>query len=91
MTRPGGAMVVADEVPGLHRFGIGHLIGVPAVDALWLRALGLDRDFVEWIFATDFDPDALIARAWPTARRLPIWNRLGYCLVEASTHRSPVP
>ena len=47
VTRPGGLVVVADESPRLHRAGLGHLIGVPAFDAWWLRQLGLDRDFVD--------------------------------------------
>ena len=51
VTRPGGPVVVADEVPGLHRAGLGHLIGVPAFDAWWLRLLGLDREFVEMVLA----------------------------------------
>ena len=27
VTRPGGPVVVADELPGLHRAGLGHLLG----------------------------------------------------------------
>src|SRR5262249_49180033 len=45
VTRPGGILIVADEAPWLHRCGIGHLIGLPKVDAAWLRLLGLDREF----------------------------------------------
>ena len=47
VTKPGGPVVVADEVPSLHRAGLGHLLGVPSLDAWWLRRLGLDREFVE--------------------------------------------
>ena len=49
VTRPGGPVVVADEVPGLHRAGLGHLLGIPSFDAWWLRLLGLDRDFVDMV------------------------------------------
>ena len=40
VTRPGGPVVVADEVPDLIRAGLGHLIGVPAIDAWWLALPG---------------------------------------------------
>ncbi len=82
VTRPGGALVVADEIPNLHRFGIGHLIGVKAIDAYWLRALGLDREFVEMVLNHDFDPDLTVKDAWPDAIRYPIWGGLGYCYVD---------
>ena len=47
VTKPGGPVVVADEVPSLHRAGLGHLLGVPSLDGWWLRRLGLDREFVQ--------------------------------------------
>lgn len=81
VTRPGGPVVIADEISGLHRAGIGHLIGCKKIDAFWLRVLGLDRDFVAMVFGHRFDPDALRRRAWPGARRYRIWAGLGYCLV----------
>ena len=77
-------MVVADEMPGLHRAGIGHLIGLPAIDAWWLRALGLDREFVDMVLKFDVDLGGRgPARPGPTATGVPIWNRLGYCLVRS--------
>jgi len=85
VTRPGGPVVVADEIPGLYRFGLGHLIGVPCFDAWWLRKLGLDREFVTMVLAFDVDLAALTSRVWPQAARHRIWHRLGYCLVDTST------
>jgi hypothetical protein len=82
VTRPGGPVVVADEVPGLHRAGIGHLIGYPALDGLWLRALGLDRPFVEMVLGFDVDIVAIADRVWPEAKRYRIWHGLGYCWVD---------
>ena len=82
VTRPGGTLVVADEIPNLHRFGIGHLIGVKAIDAFWLRALGLDREFIEMVLTHDFNPDPVVKDAWPGAIRYPIWGGLGYCYVD---------
>jgi hypothetical protein len=74
-------VVVADETPGMHRAGIGHLIGVPAIDAFWLRGLGLDREFVEMVLRFDVDPRAVACETWPSAAISKIWNRLGYCVV----------
>jgi SAM-dependent methyltransferase len=80
VTRPGGVLVVADEAPWLHRCGIGHLIGVPRIDAAWLRLLGLDREFVDMVLALKLDLKALFpeAQGW---RRSMIWRGLGYCAV----------
>jgi SAM-dependent methyltransferase len=85
VTRPGGTVVVADEVPNLHRFGIGHLLGIKAIDALWLRALGLDRDFIAMVFNLEINPEHVIKDAWPDAVRHPIWGGLGYCYVDADS------
>jgi len=81
VTRPGCPIVVADEIPGLHRAGLGHLIGWKAFDAYWLRGLGLDRAFVSMVFDHSLDIDALCQQAWPGAVRNRIWCGLGYCLV----------
>ena len=48
VTRPGGPVVVADETPGMHRAGLGHLIGAPGDRRLWLRQLGLDPGSSTW-------------------------------------------
>jgi len=81
VTKCGGPVVVADETPGMHRAGIGHLLGMPAIDAFWLRGLGLDRDFVEMALQYDVDPEAVARATWPLATSRKIWSRLGYCLV----------
>jgi ubiquinone/menaquinone biosynthesis C-methylase UbiE len=81
VTKQGGPVVVADETPGMHRWGIGHLLGVPAVDGWWLRKIGLDRAFVDMVLHSDVDPRGVAEATWPVATRHTIWNRLGYCLV----------
>ncbi|MHB1555983.1 MAG: methyltransferase domain-containing protein [Isosphaeraceae bacterium] len=81
VTRPGGPVVVADEIPGLHRAGLGHLIGIPKFDAWWLGLLGLDREFVEMALGFDVDLVGLSRRVWPEAERHRIWHGLGYCLI----------
>jgi SAM-dependent methyltransferase len=86
VTRAGGPVVVADENPGMHKAGIGHLIGRPAIDRFWLRRLGLDAEFVDMVLQYDVDLRALAGEVWPDAARRPIWNRLGYCLI----HPAPI-
>jgi ubiquinone/menaquinone biosynthesis C-methylase UbiE len=81
VTRASGPVVVADETPGMHRAGIGHLMGRPAIDRFWLRKLGLDAEFVEMVLQYDVDLRVLTNQAWPEAERRPIWNGLGYCLI----------
>ncbi len=82
VTKPGGPVVVADEIPALHRGGIGHLVGLPAIDSWWLHKLGLDREFVAMALAFDVDLRAVFARVWPKARRHRIWHWLGYCVCD---------
>ncbi len=91
VTRPGGSLVVADEVPHLHRYGIGHLIGVKSIDAAWLRALGLDREFAAMVVGLDFDPDPVVRESWPGASRSSIWGGLGYAYALADPASAPVP
>jgi SAM-dependent methyltransferase len=81
VTRPGGPVVVADEVPWLCRLGIGHLIGDPRIDAAWLRWLGLDDAFIDMVFTLPQDLDAVAEAALPGVERHRIWGGLGYCFV----------
>lgn len=84
VTKPGSPVVVADEVPGLYRAGLGHLLGIPSFDAWWLNKLGLDREFVSMVLAFDVDLTGLASRVWPHHARHRIWHGMGYCLVEKS-------
>jgi SAM-dependent methyltransferase len=89
VTRSGGVLIVADEIPNLHRYGIGHLIGIKSIDAFWLRALGLDREFVDMVLALDIQPDQVVRDLWPGATRFSIWGGLGYCFVDSDTSSDP--
>jgi SAM-dependent methyltransferase len=82
VARPGAVLVAADEIPDLYRFGLGHVLGLEAIDRLWLRLVGLDREFVAMVFETPPRVEAAARAVWPGHRRVPIWNRLGYCLVD---------
>lgn len=87
VARPGSTVVVADEIPGLRRFALGHLIGFPILDLGVLRAMGLDRAFARMVLGLRLDVDALLRRVWPGGRRHRIWHRLGYCLVDPDPRR----
>src|SRR5262249_51953811 len=82
VTKPGGPVVVADETPALHRGGIGHLLGLPAIDRWWLHKLGLDLEFVDMALSFDVDLKALFGRVLPEATRHRIWHGLGYCICD---------
>ncbi|HWE40519.1 MAG TPA: class I SAM-dependent methyltransferase [Isosphaeraceae bacterium] len=79
---PGAATVVADELPNLHHWTIGHWIGWPGLTAWFLRRVGLDAEFAAMVLAHRASLDAIARAAWPGHRRYRIWNRLGYCLVD---------
>jgi SAM-dependent methyltransferase len=81
VTRSGGWVVVADERPGLHRAGIGHLIGLPALDRIWLGRLGLDPEFIDMVLRHDFVISSWCGEVWPRPEVRSIWHGLGYCLV----------
>ncbi len=82
VARPGAPVVVADERPDLFTFSIGNLLGLDALERWSLRATGLDAEFVEMVLAHRIDIPALARTVWPGHRIVPIWNRLGYCLVD---------
>jgi SAM-dependent methyltransferase len=87
VARPGAPVVVADELPDLYRFAPGHALGLEAIDRWSLRAMGLDLEFIAMVFGHRVDLNALARAEWPGHRRFPIWNRLGYCLVDPDPRR----
>jgi len=91
VTKPGGTIVVADEVPWLARCGIGSLCGLPALDGYWMRALGLDREFAEMVIHHRFDVNQLFRRVCPDAKRHSIWHGLGYCMVDRVPPSRTIP
>ena len=81
VTKPGGVVIVADEAPWLPKLGIGHLLGVPAVDGWWLRCLGLDHDFANVVVQNRLNLEETFGSTLPGSRRFSIWSGLGYCYV----------
>lgn len=89
VVRDDGPVVVADEIPDLYRFAPGHALGLESLDRWGLRLLGLDRDFIAMVLDYHSDIDAAARAVFPQHQRIPIWNRLGYCLVNNGSHGSP--
>lgn len=81
VARPGATIVVADEHADLHKCSLWNLLGLGAIERWSLRATGLDADFVDMVLSHRVDVAGLARAVWPEHRLVPIWNRLGYCLV----------
>jgi SAM-dependent methyltransferase len=82
VTRPGGVLIAADERPDLFHFSLGYALGLEAFDRWVLRRFGLPEEFVAMVYESQSQVDRAAAKIWPRHRRFPIWNRLGYCLVD---------
>jgi SAM-dependent methyltransferase len=82
VARPGALLIAADERPDLYRFNLGHALGLEGVDRRMLRLAGLPDEFVTMVYETRARVDRAATQLWPRHERFPIWNRLGYCLVD---------
>jgi SAM-dependent methyltransferase len=82
VARPEAPVIVADEDPDLIRFAPGRALGLDLIDRWALRMMGLDAAFVAMVQNYRLDVAAIARAGCPGHRRLPIWNRLGYCLVD---------
>jgi ubiquinone/menaquinone biosynthesis C-methylase UbiE len=89
VARPEAPVIVADEDPDLIRFAPGRALGIDAIDRWALRAMGLDRGFIAMVQNYRLDVAAVARAAYPRHRRMPIWNRLGYCVVDPGTSVEP--
>ena len=79
VTRPGGVLVVADELPHIYRYGVGRVIGRPRFVEFWFRAFRVDPDFARMVLDYADNPEVAVRHAWPGATRHSIWSGLGYC------------
>jgi len=80
VTRSGGRIVVADEVPNFHRYGWGHRIGVAALDR-WLMRRWFGAEFCEMVLTNQIDPGRLAGKTLLRLQLHRIWRGYGYCLV----------
>jgi SAM-dependent methyltransferase len=81
VTTPGGKVVVADELPDLYRWGWGHLVGWPALDAWLMERFWLGPEFTAVVLASDLDVRSVAAAALGRHAVYTIWRGLGYCVV----------
>ncbi|MDR3636527.1 MAG: class I SAM-dependent methyltransferase [Isosphaeraceae bacterium] len=88
VTRPGATVVVADEIPDLHRLSPASALGLVEFNEWSLGALGLDRAFIEMVLNHPNDLDSRVRAVWPAHRRVAIWHRLGYSYIDPPPTRS---
>jgi SAM-dependent methyltransferase len=81
VTRPGGRIVVADELPNLYEWGWGHLLGWPRFDTWLMERFWLGPEFTAMVLANRLDVAAVAQSALGPHRIHAIWRGLGYCLV----------
>jgi SAM-dependent methyltransferase len=81
VARPGGRIVVADELPDLYRWGWGHLVGWPGFDAWLMRRFWFGPEFTAMVLGNRLDVHAVARQALGPYRVHTIWRGLGYCLV----------
>jgi SAM-dependent methyltransferase len=86
VTKPGGHVVVADELPDLFEWGWGHLLGFPRLDDWLMRRFWLGPEFTDMVIGTRLDVAALARSALRRAVVHRIWRGLGYCIVGEPPH-----
>jgi len=80
VTRPGGRVVVADEIPDLHRYGWGHRIRWPGLD-YWLMKRWFGEEFRDMALNNELDPQRIAEETLAEAEVHRIWRGYGYCIV----------
>jgi SAM-dependent methyltransferase len=86
VTRLGGRVVVADELPDLFEWGWGHLIGCPRLDDWLMRRFWLGPEFTDMVLGTRLDVHAVARAALRRPEVHTIWRGLGYCIVGTPLH-----
>ncbi|HTU21725.1 MAG TPA: class I SAM-dependent methyltransferase, partial [Gemmataceae bacterium] len=86
VTRPGGRVVVADELPDLFEWGWGHLLGFPRLDDWLMRRFWLGPEFTDMVINTRLDVRAIAHAALHRPEIHRIWRGLGYCIAGSPRH-----
>ncbi len=86
VTRPGGRVVVADELPNLFEWGWGHLLGFPRLDDWLMRRFWLGQEFTDMVINTRLDVRTVAQSALWRPVIHGIWRGLGYCIVGSPPH-----
>lgn len=86
VTRPGGRVVVADELPELFDWGWGHLVGFPKFDEWLMRRFWFGDEFTDMVLGPRLDVAAIARSALRRPEVHCIWRGLGYCIVGEPLH-----
>ncbi len=86
VTRSGGRVVVADELPDLFEWGWGHLLGFPQLDDWLMRRFWLGPEFTDMVINTRLNVHAVACSALRQPKIHRIWRGLGYCIVGTPAH-----
>ncbi len=87
VTKPGGRIVVADEIPDILRYGWGHRIWAPSLDD-WIMRRWFGPEFRDMIVANKIDPDGLARENLDDVQIHRIWRGYGYCIVGSPPQRT---
>lgn len=79
--KPGGRIVVADEIPNLYDHGWGHQIGFPALDRWLMERFWFGPEFAAMAIANRLDVAAVARAGLGPHRIVSIWRGFGYCMV----------
>jgi ubiquinone/menaquinone biosynthesis C-methylase UbiE len=93
VSRPGGMIVISDELPNLTERMLGHKLGAPAVDR-WIvsRVMHLGDRFTDMVERLrGLDVIAIARRVIPDMEYHEIWRGLGYVLVGRAPASRPRP
>jgi hypothetical protein len=83
VVKPGGSVVVADEVPNLPNRMIGHWIGLPNLDR-WImsRFMNLGPEFTDMVDKhRNLKLEPIVRDALADWQIHSLWFKVGYCIV----------
>jgi ubiquinone/menaquinone biosynthesis C-methylase UbiE len=88
VARPGGRIVISDEMPNLTDRMLGHKLGLPAFDR-WIvsRLMHLGDSFTDMVERLrKLEVKSIAGRVFPTFEYHEVWRGLGYVLVGQAPH-----
>ncbi|MCS6851303.1 MAG: class I SAM-dependent methyltransferase [Gemmataceae bacterium] len=86
VVKPGGRIVVADELPNLRDYGWGHLLGFPQFDVWLMERFWFGPEFTQLALTNELDVAAVARQALGPHHIRAIWRGFGYCIVGTPRH-----
>jgi len=87
VTRPGGRIVVADEIPNIVDYAWGHRIWCPKLDD-WIIRHWFGDEFHRMVMQCNTDPKSLANDCLSEGQVHRIWRGYGYCIVGRPTENA---